>query len=251
MDGLALLAQAHAAGLRILIDGDVLAITGAPDAAPLANQLLEHQADIIPLLQAEGTGGLPDEEPIDTQPSTALDAASAYLRTALAGNARSERELRRESQAHGISEKTLRRAKRHLNVKSKRQGKVWFWLPLRQDGQGQDGQHGQPQDGQGIQDGQDAQPVASRTFVGATGKLYTTVIAKCRQCQGVNWGFSGRHAPDGAEVWWCIDCARTPPKTPAPCASDRDAYTCPGCHDLYSLVKDAKGMVCYRCRRRF
>jgi hypothetical protein len=255
MDGVEILAQARAAGIHVKAHGETLAISGPSHAAPLAQQLIERKADIIPLLRAEGTESLPDA---DTTP-TALMQATAWLATALAHGPQPEGKLALEAQAAGITEATLRRAKSALGVQSKRQGKHCVWVSPQgaQDAQCQDAQSAQCQDahGQGVQDahGQGAQPQQANptTITGADGRSYTVALARCRRCSGSNWGPSGRHTPDGAEIWSCLGCARPSPETPpAPCASDRDEYACPACGP-YTIVRDARGVVCYRCHQRF
>jgi len=89
-----------------------------------------------------------------------------------------------------------------------------------------------------------------KTIPGANGRSHTVTLARCRRCSGSHWGPSGRHTPDGAEIWTCLDCLLASPETP-PRDGDRDAYACPSCHDLYSLVKDARSTICSRCHQRF
>ena len=53
MDCLILLADAHAAGLTVTVDGDKLRITGpdTPQAAAAVGRLAEHKADIIRVMR--------------------------------------------------------------------------------------------------------------------------------------------------------------------------------------------------------
>jgi len=230
MDGVEILAQARAAGIHVKAHGETLAISGPSHAAPLAQQLIACKADILPFLQAEETAGQPDA---DTTP-TVLTQAMTWLSTALAHGPQPEGKLALEAQAAGITKATLRRAKTALGVESKRQGKHWVWVSP-----------------QGAQDAH-RQQTNLKTITGADGRSYTVTLACCRRCSGSNWGPSGHHTPDGAEIWSCLDCAHPSAETPpAPCASDRDEYACPSCHDVYGLVKDARGVICYRCHRRF
>jgi hypothetical protein len=166
----------------------MLAISGPSHAVPLAQQLIERKADIIPLLRAEETAGQPDA---DTTP-TVLTQAMTWLSTALAHGPQPEGKLALEAQAAGITKATLRRAKTALGVESKRQGKHWVWVS--------------PQGAHGAQDAH-GQQVNPKTTIGANGQLYIVRLARCRRCSGSNWGPSGRHTPDRAEVWTCLDCA--------------------------------------------
>lgn len=160
MEGVELLAQARAADIDVQAHGETLAISGPSHAASWAQQLIERKADIIPLLQAEGTGSLPDAE------STVLAQAMAWLSTALARGPQPESKLALEVHAAGISKASLRRAKTALGVESKRQGKHWVWVsPQGVHRQGAQGVQGvQPQDTQSVQgvhgqdDQQGAQP---------------------------------------------------------------------------------------------
>jgi len=84
-----------------------------------------------------------------------------------------------------------------------------------------------------------------KPFIGADGRPYSVTLARCRQCRGGRWGPSGRHTPDRAEVWTCLDCARPSPETPPRRAADRDEYACPSCHDFYSWVKETRSTICF------
>ncbi len=50
MDGLALLAEAHATGLTVRADGGMLVVRGPRRCAALARSLLEHKPDVMALL---------------------------------------------------------------------------------------------------------------------------------------------------------------------------------------------------------
>ena len=50
MDGVALLEEARAAGLVVRSEGDNLVIRGPRDAEPLALSLIEHKAEVFPLM---------------------------------------------------------------------------------------------------------------------------------------------------------------------------------------------------------
>jgi hypothetical protein len=88
------------------------------------------------------------------------------------------------------------------------------------------------------------------TFTGANGRVFSVTLARCRQCDGTNWGPTERHTPDGTEVWHCLDCYSAACGASSPRAGGRDATECPNCGP-YTLIEEARGLVCYRCRRRF
>lgn len=53
MDGLTLLREAESAGLRVHAEGDKLVIQGPQAAEPIALRLIEHKADVLPLVQSK------------------------------------------------------------------------------------------------------------------------------------------------------------------------------------------------------
>src|SRR6266540_5032060 len=53
MDGLTLLAEARTAGLEVHAKGDRLVVRGPKFAEPLALRLIEHKAELLPLLSVE------------------------------------------------------------------------------------------------------------------------------------------------------------------------------------------------------
>jgi hypothetical protein len=66
---------------------------------------------------------------------TALTEAQAFLRSRLADGPRHSTEVQKEAKAAGISEMTLRRAQKDLQIKSKKDGKGWSWsLPAVRSG---------------------------------------------------------------------------------------------------------------------
>jgi hypothetical protein len=212
--------------LRCTDDG-VSIIAPEPLDPELLAQVRSQKAEFLLLLQAEETA------------ETVLTQAMTWLSTALAHGPQPEGKLALEAQAAGITKATLRRAKTALGVKSKRQGKHWVWAS--------------PQGAQGAQDAQGAhrQQANPKTITGADGRPCIVRIAQCPRCSGSNWGPSGRHTPDEAEIWSCLDCARPSPETPpTPRASDRDEYACPACGP-YTIVRDARSTICFRCHRRF
>ena len=68
MDGLELLSQARAAGLTIRVEGAKLVVRGPRSAATLAQELLEHKAEILALLDRPVGDGQPP--PLDRPPET-------------------------------------------------------------------------------------------------------------------------------------------------------------------------------------
>ena len=71
MEALALLDRAHAAGLVVSVDGDMLVIRGPRSAEALARDLLEHKVEILSLLcQPEKPVGDGQPPPLDRPPST-------------------------------------------------------------------------------------------------------------------------------------------------------------------------------------
>jgi DNA primase catalytic core len=64
----------------------------------------------------------PREDEIGT-----LDEAENFLRAALSEGPVEAKEIQKQRKAAGISERTLNRAKKTLNVKSLRIGNVWYW----------------------------------------------------------------------------------------------------------------------------
>jgi hypothetical protein len=77
--------------------------------------------------------------PASSEEVTAIDEAAAFLRDALADGPVAQKQIGDEGRKIGISEKTLRRAKKDINVRSRKLGLGgWAWeLPL-EDGQGVD-----------------------------------------------------------------------------------------------------------------
>jgi putative DNA primase/helicase len=59
--------------------------------------------------------------------ATRAEGAETFLRSILSNGARSSREVRERSEQGGISFATLRRAKRTLAVRARREGSVWLW----------------------------------------------------------------------------------------------------------------------------
>ena len=51
MDGLTLLREAESAGLQVHAEGDKLVVEGPKSAEPIALRLIEHKADVLPLVQ--------------------------------------------------------------------------------------------------------------------------------------------------------------------------------------------------------
>ena len=75
MDGLALLDEARAAGLEVQADGDRLVIRGPPRAEGMALRLLEHKAEVLPLVNPPTLREQPDNQPA----GHAWDAEMAQL----------------------------------------------------------------------------------------------------------------------------------------------------------------------------
>lgn len=63
-----------------------------------------------------------------TEDKAALDEAVDFLAATLASGPVAAKELQKEARAAGISERTLRRAKERLNVKSRRGASGWEWF---------------------------------------------------------------------------------------------------------------------------
>jgi hypothetical protein len=88
----------------------VSGFTWLEDADITADQLLDHKPNIV------------REEKTDTQ----KDAAMTFLQTELAGGAVPSTRLMRDANAQGITEITLRRAKKAIGVRSYQEGREWF-----------------------------------------------------------------------------------------------------------------------------
>jgi hypothetical protein len=84
MDALNLLEQAREAGLDVHADGEKLVVRGPKKAELLARELLDHKAEVLPLLavqaapQATQLPAVTDEPPVDSEPpAEVLDAETA------------------------------------------------------------------------------------------------------------------------------------------------------------------------------
>jgi hypothetical protein len=56
MDGLTLLAEARAAGLKVKAEGTRLVVRGPREAEPVAKRLLAHKAEVMAALATPGAG---------------------------------------------------------------------------------------------------------------------------------------------------------------------------------------------------
>ena len=65
MDGITLLAQAHAAGLDVTVNGDKLEITGPKSAGDIAQRLIANKATVLMALAIEATDWETRVETID------------------------------------------------------------------------------------------------------------------------------------------------------------------------------------------
>ena len=65
MDGITLLAQAHAAGLDVTVNGDKLEITGPKSAGDIAQRLIANKATVMMALAIEATDWETRVETID------------------------------------------------------------------------------------------------------------------------------------------------------------------------------------------
>ncbi len=83
MDALILLRQAVAEGLEVQVEGDRLVVRGPVRLAPLARSLLEHKAELLPLLTW-------DEGLADRLLREALQQVAAQFRPAWAGRFRAD-----------------------------------------------------------------------------------------------------------------------------------------------------------------
>lgn len=72
--------------------------------------------------------------PLDEEERTALDDAKDFIREALDGRDMAAGQMFKDARAAGVSDKTLKRAKSQLRVKSRKDGSEWVWLAL--EGQG-------------------------------------------------------------------------------------------------------------------
>jgi hypothetical protein len=72
--------------------------------------------------------------PLDEEERTALDDAKDFIREALDGRNMAAGQMFKDARAAGISDKTLKRAKAQLRVKSRKDGSEWIWLALESQG---------------------------------------------------------------------------------------------------------------------
>jgi AAA domain len=72
------------------------------------------------------------KEPIDPEQKSALSEAKEFLRQLLGDDPVAAEEVRKDARGAGISERTLKRAKSALGVKSRKQGDAWHWVPADQ-----------------------------------------------------------------------------------------------------------------------
>lgn len=117
----------------------ILALT-----TPDATQPNERRLDVIKLNICKKPGPvgyiLTDDGPVwgeapePSQPHRAADDATAFLRNALSGGQRSSGELLVEAKALGISERSIKKARELLGVKTEKIGTSWtMQLPLETD----------------------------------------------------------------------------------------------------------------------
>lgn len=80
--------------------------------------------------------------PVDEEERTAIDDAKDFIREALNGRNMAAGQMFRDARAAGIADKTLKRAKAQLRVKSRKDGAEWVWLALEGQGDTQRGRSG-------------------------------------------------------------------------------------------------------------
>jgi RecA-family ATPase len=109
--------------------------------APLKANLAKNPTTLA--FNVEGPIGHPvvkwESEPVEITPDailadaetkdrmTALDEAIEFLREILKNGRVHSEEIKKEAEKTGISQKTLRRAKKRLKIKSEKDGSKWFW----------------------------------------------------------------------------------------------------------------------------
>ena len=76
------------------------------------------------------------KEPIDPEQKSALSEAKEFLRQKLGEVPVAAEEVKKDARGAGISERTLKRAKSALGVKSRKQGDVWYWVLAHQGPEG-------------------------------------------------------------------------------------------------------------------
>jgi hypothetical protein len=72
--------------------------------------------------------GEAEKDELSSEEHSSLEEAKAFLKTALEHGAVPAKALFKEAKAVGVSERTLKRAKQSLLVKSRRYGDVWLWF---------------------------------------------------------------------------------------------------------------------------
>jgi archaellum biogenesis ATPase FlaH len=78
------------------------------------------------------------KEPADPEQKSALSEAKGFLSQELADGAMAAEEVKKDARGAGISERTLKRAKREMGVRSRKRGGVWYWeLPREKSEEGQ------------------------------------------------------------------------------------------------------------------
>lgn len=186
MDGVTLLLRARAAGIEIRGSGEQLHVRGPKRHEALVKQLFEHKAEILRLLKDEGAND--PLAPCSGGGNTEPEAAPAWL---------IERNLSPQKVAEDFGRYTAEtpsEARQNLPVGTLL-SRFNLWLDA----------HGERPT---------TLPILRQALGMATAPAHNppAYVATCAKCGGQEWGPSGRHTANGAEVWQCIICAD--PHTP-------------------------------------
>jgi hypothetical protein len=69
------------------------------------------------------------KESVDPEQKSALSEAKEFLTQELAEGPVAAEEVQEDARGAGVSERTLKRAKREMGVGSRKRGEVWYWAP--------------------------------------------------------------------------------------------------------------------------
>ncbi|MCI0348960.1 MAG: AAA family ATPase [Acidobacteriales bacterium] len=178
------------AGLLVAKDPDsegqiVLAQTKSNLGPPMPSlsYKIEPDASGVPRIQWQGSSSQTATSLLaatvgDPGESGALADAKEFLRAELAGGPRPQKELFAEARRVGISQKTLRRAKAALRVKSSKEGfdAGWHWSI---SGEGKT-----HEDGHILEDGHLRQEASANNQLSSNDSLACSKVAKMANCEG-------------------------------------------------------------------
>ena len=98
-------------------------------------QVVPSESDSkVPVIKWHGTSDMTADDLLSalsesSEEKSALEEAGEFLMEALANGQAKQKIIMADARAEGVSERTLRRAKKKLGIRSDRIEREWYWMP--------------------------------------------------------------------------------------------------------------------------